>query len=189
LKKACLRRSPDVQPAVGTVSAEENDPFIASPERPPRHLHPAFPHLPKYVIKHEPRLEVPVPLSTQFCWHFQALLQHWVVRSSSLSPHPYHNTAVTALLVSRLQLLLHLILHHITFLLQQGGGFPPFYVGIHIQQLCRLLGLASFPSVSHGFQRPGQQQPLLLLCQGHHTANLQRTLTSLHASAVQINLF
>ncbi|KFV18192.1 hypothetical protein N340_02516, partial [Tauraco erythrolophus] len=39
LKKGCLRRSPDVQPALGAASAE-NDPFIAAPQRTPRHLHP-----------------------------------------------------------------------------------------------------------------------------------------------------
>lgn len=49
LKKGCLRRSPDVQPAVGAAGAEKNGPFVAAPQRTPRHLHPAPPHLPSHV--------------------------------------------------------------------------------------------------------------------------------------------
>ncbi|KAK4824423.1 hypothetical protein QYF61_014757 [Mycteria americana] len=56
LKKGCLRRSPDIQPAVGAASAEENDPFIAAPQRTPRHLHPAPPHLPS----HPPAIRAPI---------------------------------------------------------------------------------------------------------------------------------
>lgn len=59
LKKGCLRRSPDVQPAVGAADAEENGPFVAALQRTPRHLHPAPPHLPSHVIKCRHRLEVP----------------------------------------------------------------------------------------------------------------------------------
>lgn len=134
LKKGCLRRSPDIQPAAGATSAEENDPFTAAPQRTPRHLHPASPHLPSHVIMHRPRLEVPVPPPhMQFLWPFQALMQLWEVGSSSLRHHPYHhNTAAIALLVSRMQLLFHLVLRHITFLLQQGWCFLPFHSGIHI---------------------------------------------------------
>jgi len=132
------------------------------------YLHPASPDLLSHVLKQQHRSEVLI--------------------------HPcHHSSTATPWLVSRMQLLLHLILYHTplyllyqTVLSHQGGGFPPFHLGIHIQQLCRLPGLACFPSTSHGFQRPCWQPLLLLLCQGHLPAKLQHTLTALLAFAALI---
>ncbi|XP_064507323.1 heat shock transcription factor, Y-linked-like, partial [Pseudopipra pipra] len=185
LKEGCQRRSPDIQPVVGAASAEENDPFIAPPQRTPKHLHSAPPQLPHHKASiqtgsactpaHTISLTLPDPaaaagrgmskpqapsLLPQHCSHSPAGVQAAASTPSDTSPH---HTPLTS-----------------------GLALPTFPFGHpHLAALQALLARL-LPFWDPWFSTCWLQ-PLPLQRQGHHTAKLQHTLTALmHLPSKQI---